>query len=270
MKINKLKEVSYDDNDAYFLKKCGPFIGLNKSYRHFEIYDFDLNRINLINFKKKVLITSDFFSKDGKNCALYDYDNQQFVFFDISHNEAFYLKLPRHFHHAISFFYFWIKDTLVIVCENGKLLKISDKKIPSILDQEVARSSFPDIYDFVAYTKKYERIFQISYELKSFISAENGIITFHNLSENRTFTTSEPNNNYHDIIFSNGFFAIIAEKEIIIKNEQDAQIIPTKDLEWFLRGVFINEENKLFFYLLSSNFANHRLSKIMQYEIQLT
>lgn len=273
--LQKTYKKVFNDPNVCHLIKGSNFSIVNRGNKKLIILDNKLNILKHIKLNREFEIYGIMTSANECEFLLYDLSNDALIYLNILRNKVHFHSI-HHIQEQLTLLYLWQENHITFTTRSGScyILDLVSNQIRAInlitLQQEE-----PAFYKFWQYCiPYYPNITQIDPYCKTFVyedEGQNQITLFDFVNNNKIIAkkprTNPSGNQYHDIIYHNGFFALISEEEIIITSGAiHYQLGRPNSRHTFLRAYFFEENENIYLMVLSSNQST--ASALTTYEIR--
>lgn len=269
MKVLKQYEYHVINNDIYVLEYMHDHIIINDNYAGLLILDKNLKVTNTQTFHEYFSIYRIYTSCNKKQLLVYNADDTNFLIISLD-TQIIKKVLATDTDIIFSPTYYWDNQLILTASPNKFYTLASNQSTIFECSLLCIQESYSKFYNFWEITKKHPVLYDINSCNRTFIFEDEtrDEIVFFSQANNKKHTIKKPKEiAYHDIIFSNGIFAFVAEKELlIIKEHLSIRILP-EDNYYFLRARFALEHDQIIIFVLSSNGKDCNISTITKYQI---
>lgn len=258
-------------DDVYILELTDNHFFINKNGHSVLILDRDINEINSIKINQSVGIYSTLYSDDTNKILLYCPDNELLVYCDIFNNKAIPININILKDSCISPVYQW-DDNSILLSTYDKRFYCLDSTTHQLkeVSSSIVLEDCPDLYNFFQIVESHGFGYQINSQQKTFIYKDetHKKIIFYDYKQNIKTSVKDPETEYHDIVYLNGYFIFITEENLTIIKNKDIYHYPLPDQSYaFLRARFMIEENRIYIVTLTAKESDLTISKITKYEL---
>jgi len=252
-----VKKKEFKCSDIYFMEVISNKIIINDNYDGILILDNNLDLIKRLNIFKGITVYSSFIN-DNEEMLLFCPDNECMVYIDIANYEYKVIYLNNGLESLIvSNLYEWNENGLVLTTYKGEFYRVCvyEKTIQKIDYIEIEKL-YPNLYNFYKESIKHKVIRTFPYEYIAVIEDEKHNISMLSVKDQTKYVINNVPENFLDIEFKGGTFAIVNEKNIEIIKYQDKSVLYPNIYYIFLKARFLNIKNDICLVTLSSSLSN--------------
>lgn len=262
-------------DDLYFLEITSKYIILNDGYSGIIIMDFDLNKVNNIEFDDDIVI--DFSAKHNDEVILFCYENECAFYVNLENNNIFRFDLSDYSDIYFSNIYFWNQNKVYLFADSGEIAVIIDLNIG--VANRVATSDI----DGVNLKKKYLEL--ISKDIISYDNDKRSVLivtgtnyyilhTDSKIAMDTHITALNQNKNelpsdqiYCKTRYSQDTVICVSEKNIVVlKEEEEKFIYPPYETYRFFEGKYVERNGKKALFALCNDNSSEGLPLLMKYD----
>ena len=270
MKLKKLREYEFNNNDIYILETFGNKIIINNNENGLIFLDSYFKLHDSANLDQSVYIYSVFKNFINNKILLYCPDEKTLIYYQCANNKFSFIPL-KNFNQMLSKCYYWKNDICIIVNYDLQFYTVDfDKTLLKRIPQDSVQIYNQLFYNFCTEIKKYEYLYQINGIESNFIfcDQETNKVIYYDYLNSYKKVINKPAFDYHDLIYTDEIFVFIAETKIeVIFDNLNIKLYPDTPDCIFLKACFVKENEKKFLVILSSYKGNNKHTKLISYSI---
>lgn len=269
--IRKLKEVTLDGNDVYFLEAITDKLVINNNYKGIIVLDGkNLEVLQMVNTFDGMIIYASYISNDSEELLLFCPDNECIVYINLHTYDFKVIHLAGRLVEVIfSPFYVWNVNRIILSSYNGDFYAVDlECNTITLIVSDFIRIRYPEFYKFRAEALQYRSIANRSDDLQFIYKKDQNDYYLKDFSTASICKVNSVANIPHEIRFEKNIIAFTCEESIIIISE-NAEIarIETSRENKFLKTRFLKTSLCTSIAVLSSSNLDNTKSLVSVYEI---
>lgn len=266
--VNEKKSI-FLENDVYFMETLADFIVINFDYNGIKFFDFELNLIEQIKWKKEVMIYSSFTYKN--ELLLFCPDNECLIYIYIEKDRFTYqfIELKDFGKYIFTELYEWKEDNVLLFTYQGEILCVDLKKgnVRHLNDQLENKKTL-SLKQYISKLSDFNILKVCSQQHVAVIQKEKTKIEFVDYREKIKVLMRLEKGAYHDWETKEGYLVAIGEKKLLVCHDGGKKEYFPEENTVFLRGKFAKKNGKLYFFLLIGDKSDCQKTCITKYSCE--
>lgn len=272
MKIKKITEIKFENNDIFFMEIIDKNnILIHNNDASLSIYNSNLElKKNISQLPEFCIYNTYKFCRGEK--ILFDSSEERSLLFVNLKRDTYSVLKTENIQVDFSRLYYWQDDYLILITRHGDFYHYQDKSNKLIqLSVSFVKNTFAQFYNFYKFYKTFSAKMSINSCDMNFIQCDESSdkIEFYDFKKKISIAIDKPvAEDFTDILYCNKIFVFVYEEVLLICYRGETfRFLPESPEYIFMKARFIKEDARLFLVILLVDRCDFYICKIQKYEI---